>query len=113
MSDVVNYILTYPGTAAQVLIGDRVAKKKWLSLFGAERLGRVIYVPGQCPPHPEMERDGMAYWAVRFDNGMLAAWLHHPKVNAIRKFRLIERGDPGSGVRIGERLFEDESFDVE
>ncbi len=107
MSDVTKHVLTYAVTGLDVRIGDRVAKKPFW-FFRGERLGRVIYVPGQCTPHPEMERDGMSYWAVRFDNGILAAWLYHPRVKAIRKFRLLQRGDTESGPKIGEKLLEDE-----
>lgn len=110
MNESDHFVLKYVG-GDEVRIGDRVAKKKLFSLLGKERYGRVIYVPGQCAPHPEMERDGMSYWAVRFDDGDLAAWLHHPAVKAITKFRLIQRGDSTSGPASGERLFEDETFE--
>lgn len=86
-----SFILTYPDGEA-VRIGDRVAKRRFI--LPGEMFGRVIYVPRQAPVHPEFEHNGLRWWAVKFDDGPVAAMLFWPFRGSIRRFRLLERGDP-------------------
>lgn len=87
------FVLRYfDGTEVQV--GDRVAYRRVFGFWRRELLGRVVYVPGQCAPHPELERDGFRWWCVEFDGGRTMAPMFDAHDTFIRRFRLIERGDP-------------------
>lgn len=86
------FVLRYPD-GTDVLVGDRVAYRRVFGFGRRELLGWVIYVPGQCAPHPEFDRDGLRWWCAEFDSGRLMAMLFTPHDTFIRRFRFIERGD--------------------
>ena len=86
------FVLRY-SDGTDVRIGDRVAYRRVFGFGRREILGRVIYVPGQCAPHPDFDRDGLRWWCAEFDGGRIMAMLFNPHETLIRRFRFIERGD--------------------
>jgi hypothetical protein len=90
--------LYYCGTETAVQIGDLVeVKRGW---FGRYERGRVCYLPGISKPHPEMERDGTAYWAIELEDGTVVSWIYLPeRIQPGRRIRFIARGSqPAPGL---------------
>jgi hypothetical protein len=53
-------MVTYDNTQTEVLPGDHVEYKVWVSFWRGWQPGRVYYVPGISPKNSELERDGMS-----------------------------------------------------
>lgn len=102
MAEIPHVELKYGRSGENVRLGDRIAYRSLLTLFRSVG-GRVCYVPGQNPVHPEMEyRDGMKHWGIFLENGKVITWLFAPgEFPAPRSVRFIERGDPAEGFSQG------------
>jgi hypothetical protein len=98
----------YHGGENEVRLGDLVETR--VLLFWKTR-GRIAYVPGISPPHPEMAFNGLTYVGIRSaDCGMIGVTVI-PETNTIKKgIRFIARDPDGNfePMRPDERRFDDE-----
>ncbi len=97
----------YHGGEIEVLLGDVVQTR----VFFRKTEGRIAYVPGQSPKHPEMEIEGLTFVGIRTkDQGMIGVTVI-PETNTIKKkIKFISRDPDGKFEKVGrdEALFEDE-----
>ncbi len=84
----------YHGSGEAVRLGDRV-EVRYRLFFKAT--GRVIYVPGVSPRRPALERDGLAWVAIRFDDGGGIETVVMPDGALKKTVRRIERDSEGDG----------------
>src|SRR5215471_45428 len=76
-----------------VLLGDHILYKSMLFWRGWKP-GRVSYVPGASPIHPEMEHNNLSWLGISGDDGTFRGMLVDPKTYAIsKKLRFVKRSD--------------------
>ena len=52
--------------------------------------GSVVYVPGQCPPHPELTDE---YWGIELVDGRLLVWPYMPaELPVTKRLSFVSRG---------------------
>ena len=78
-------MVTYHQTQLQVLVGDHVEFKVWITFWRGWQPGRVYYVPGISPKHPELERDGLLWVSVHSSRGSQAGILVEPSTRQLQK----------------------------
>lgn len=87
--------MVYYGTQDDVLLGDRIAIKRW---FRKELTGVVCYIPGKSPKHKDLEYGDVQQWAIRLDDGTVLAMAYDPSHHLgqpKKDIRLVSRGDAG------------------
>lgn len=73
---------------SDVMLGDHVETRD----FFRKVTGRVVYVPGISPKHPDMEHHGLVYVGIQVPSGPLLATLVNPETFRLKKkVRLLER----------------------
>ena len=94
-------VLRYAGSPIEVRLGDRITYRRFLSF--KRRPGVVWYMPGQSPRNPDMEMDGLAFWAVLLDDprASMMAWPYLPaELQPTSRLKFVSRGDAGfTGMR--------------
>ena len=98
----------YHGGELEVRLGDLV-ETRVLLFWRCE--GRVVYVPGVSPRHPEMDFGGLTYVGIRTkDSGMIGITVL-PTTSTIKKsVKFVSRDPDGEFEEVNpdEDLFEDE-----
>lgn len=76
-----------------VMLGDHVSYKSMLFWRGWKP-GRVSYVPGVSPLHPEMEHGGLTWLGVSGDDGTFRGIVIHPQSAVVEdSVRFVKRSD--------------------
>ena len=84
-------MIKYRGTLEEVRLGDVVDVPYF---FFWKRRGIVLYVPGVSPLNPELERDGLQWVGIKFEDGQTTATVADPDTEILVKaVNLIERGE--------------------
>src|SRR5688572_12128567 len=83
--------IRYFGNGPTVELGDTIELRGLLR----RRRGRVNYVPGISPPHPELEHNALYWVGIAVDNGTFTGVLVDPDTGCtLKNLHFIERGDP-------------------
>ena len=86
--------LSYHGTDVEVMLGDHVLFKR---LIRRNLKGKVVYIPGISPKHPDIEGDSSTQWAIELENGMILLMVYWPEGSQPKNVIVfIERGEPES-----------------
>ena len=84
--------LFYFGTDVEVRLGDRIL---WKRLLRRSVQATVVYIPGLCPRHPDLEYEDIAQWAFELEDGSIAQMGYCPeRSQPKRNLQFIERGTP-------------------
>jgi hypothetical protein len=68
--------LFYFGTDIEVEIGDRIL---WKRFWRRSREGKVVYIPGLCPKHPDLDFEGIGDWAFQLNDGTVYQSVYDPQ----------------------------------
>lgn len=98
----------YTDAVTPIQLGDEVELRGGLLLGFKKLKGRVIYVPGLSPPHPDMERDGLAWVAIDIRNRALIRRLVDPESGVLAKRVTLLRRLPWQGEDV-KALLDSES----
>ncbi len=80
--------LHYRESGQTVQVGDRIIYRGLLPW--RRWSGFVAYVPGQCPPHPELTDE---YWGIELEDGRLLVWPHMPaELPVSKRLSFVSRG---------------------
>lgn len=91
-----------------VTLGDSVVLK---SMFLFKDRGKVVYVPGVSPFHPDMKNGEIEYIGVKLDGGATGTATVDPSTNQVLHLRFLGRGnleskdglDPNRAVFEGDK----------
>jgi hypothetical protein len=94
--------LFYKGTTIEVQLGDKVV---WKRLLRRPLTGKVVYIPGISPAHPDLEHHGVHRWAIELEDGRILQYVYCPE-RAQPKWtvKFVERGQ-GESLSPNERIY--------
>lgn len=84
--------LFYHGTNTEVQLGDTVIWKRFLR---KGLRGTVVYIPGLCPVHSDLEFDDIRQWAIQHEDGSISMTIYLPeRLQPKRSIVFVARGQP-------------------
>ena len=99
--------IRYAGGDTDVLLGDHVLYRSML-FWWRWKPGRVSYVPGASPFHPQMEHHGLQWVGVSGDDGPFRGILIEPNDGHIQPTVRFQRRSDGSGFLVPHDIPENE-----
>jgi hypothetical protein len=89
-------LIRYANSAETVELGDHVTYRSML-FWWKWKPGRVSYIPGVSPRHPEMEHDGLTWVGIAGADGTYHPILVEPDSSLLQKtVRFTRRTDGGT-----------------
>ncbi|MBF2053512.1 MAG: hypothetical protein IGS03_08615 [Candidatus Sericytochromatia bacterium] len=88
-------MITYHGLSVSVQVGDHVRFKTGWLFWRGWQAGRVEYVPGLSPPHPQLEHKGLCWVCLRGADLQLAVLVNPDSRQLSKSVRFVQRSDDG------------------